>query len=242
MISAQTLLLIFILFLPPTIGAAASPDNSVTLFTHGDTPLLSPTKEGTLEGPALDLFRCAMTRLERPFSVQRAPLSRARQIIAELDKAVWFPSAYRGDADRMAHSVGPAGSLDIYWYKSKVNQLDPNSEAFKQSAVVTTYKGSAMEGQLRRDGYAFKQGSADRSTLVFMLLNGEVDAFVAVDFRDRLPKETLQKLTDHASITIKDRVPTAFRVANLFYENDTAFTGKFRQAFGTCLSNAAPEK
>ena len=206
----------------------------ITLFTHGDTPLLLPATDGSLYGPALDLFRCSMESLGRPFFVTKAPLSRARQIISKLNNAIWFPSAYRGSARRMARSVGPAGTLDVYWYKNKDNPLDPNSSAFKRSATVTTYKGSAMATQLREEGYHFIEGSADRNRLVSMLLSGQVDAFAAIDFRDRLSSETLKKLSARSQISIKNIIPAAFRVSDMLFENEPDFTSKFRAAFDTC--------
>jgi len=222
----------------PPSGPAKNnlPIDEITLFTHGDTPLLLPTTDGTLYGPALDLFRCSMESLGRPFSVTKAPLSRAKQIISKIHNAVWFPSAHRGNAQRMARSVGPAGTLDVYWYKNKDNPLDPNSSAFKQTATVTTYKGSAMATQLRNEGYHFIEGSADRNRLVSMLLSGQVDAFAAVDFRDRLSSETLKKLAARSHVSIKNKIPAAFRVSDKLFEDDPDFTGKFRAAFNTCLN------
>jgi len=224
---------------PSTASWAAAidnPGNKIVLFTHGDTPLLLPDKSGTLKGPALDVFKCAMMQLQYPFTVQKAPLSRARRIISELNNAVWFPSALRGDADRMARSIGPTGTIDIYWYQSKTNPLDPNSDMFKQSATVTTYKGSAMEHQLRSEGYRFTEGSADRNRLVYMLLNGQVDAFAAVDFRDQISNEMRQKLSENADIMLKEKIPAAFLVSDRLFKSQPEFTSKFRAAFQDCLA------
>jgi len=250
-----TALAFLLLGLSPTLGpawaagstSASGPaeDNSaaeeIRLFTHGDTPLLLPDVNGELHGPALDLFRCAMEGMERPFSATRAPLSRAGHIISDLNNAIWFPSAYRGDEERMARSIGPAGSLDVYWYKNKTNALDPNGSAFKQSATVTTYKGSAMARQLRDEGYNFIEGSADRNRLVSMLLSGQVDAFAAVDFRDRLSPEIHQKLSDNAVISIKNRIPSAFRISDKLFESEPSFTPNFRAAFDACLGNSVTD-
>jgi len=239
-----TVLMVAFAVLPFAAPASAAQDTApeVRLFTHGDTPLLLPDSEGVLKGPAMDLFQCSMNRMQRAFSVTQAPLSRARRILSDMDNAIWFPIAHRGGPERMARAIGPAGTLDIYWYKSRKSTLNPNSDTFKRSATVTTYKGSAMADQLRREGYNFIEGSADRNRLVFMLLNGQVDAFAAIDFRGQLPADMLQKLSAQAEISIKNKIPAAFQISDKFHTSDPAFAGAFRTAFGHCLSAANSTK
>jgi len=228
--------------LPPSAHAFTEPANKPTeikLFTHGDTPLILSNSEGVLVGPALDLFQCSMNKLNRPFKVLKAPLSRARRIVANVDHALWFPSAFRGNPERMAHLVGPAGILYVYWYTSNKIGLDPNSDDFKRVATVTTYKGSAMAQQLEDEGYQLVEGSADRSRLVSMLLSGEVHAFAAVDFRNRLTKDMNEKLMQNAVITIKNEIPAAYHVSNVFSKTEPTFIPKFRNALKACLTKVS---
>jgi len=67
-----------------------------------------------------------------------------------------------------------------------------------------------------------------------MLLSGQVDAFAAVDFRDRLSADTLEKLSAGSKISLKNKIPVAFRVSNKLYDSDPTFTGKFRTALKFC--------
>lgn len=220
--------------LVPSVQAQPATKQPVTIFTHGDTILLKEQKDGSLTGPALDLFRCASNKVNYPFIIETAPLSRAGTILSDLDRAVWFPSSYGGNEDRLARSLGPAGHLAINWYLLKDNPKDPRHDSFRQLATVTTYKGSAMEAQLKNEGYAFIEGSADRNRLIYMVLSGQVDALVAIDFRGMLSADTRRKVQDNIRTIPKDSVPVAFQVSIPFHKNDPSFTKSMKKAFDNC--------
>jgi hypothetical protein len=239
-----TLVLMLALFFATSFSPSARASNLattppvITLFTHGETLLMKHNTSGKITGPALDLFRCAAKETGRDFKIALAPLSRAKEILTDLKYAVWFPSAFRGNAERLARSVGSAGDLEIFWYQLESDYRDPASLAFKNQARVTTFKGSALAASLRRDGYNFIEGSADSKRLVAMLLTGKVDGLLAVDFKGRLSAETSQKLSNAAKMTKHSNVPTAFQFSQAFAREDPAFITQFRTAFHACLATA----
>ena len=211
----------------------------ITLFTHGDTVLALREDDGSLNGYSISLFRCAFKILGRDFAIERAPLSRAASILTSVENAVWFPSAFAGDEDRLARSVGPAGQLRIFWYLLKHSKLDPTSESFRKTARVTAYKGSALERRLRAENYVFQTGSADRNRLVAMVLSGQVDALLAVDFRGRLSKETLMVMDDNIKISLFEKLPVAFQISHALHQNEPDFADKFRSATNICRGDLA---
>jgi|GEM_PF-1605295 len=211
----------------------------ITLFTHGDTVLALQGKDGTLNGYSISLFRCALNIMGRSFVIERAPLSRAASILESAENAIWFPSSFAGDADRMARSIGSVGQLSIFWYQPNSSKLDPASESFKKTARVTAYKGSALERRLMAENYAFQTGSADRNRLVTMVLSGKVDALLAVDFRGRLSKETLMVMDDNIKLSLYAKLPVAFQVSNALHKSEPDFADKFRSATSTCRNDLA---
>ena len=216
---------------------AAHQADIITLFTHGETVLMNNTASGKFEGPAMTLFTCAMDKMGRPFRIIQAPLSRARTILNEFDDAVWFPSAFRGDTERLSRTAGPAGALGIYWYMLKSNAQDPESNAFKASAKVTAFKGSALVDRLHKDGYNFTEGSADKNRLVYLLLSKQIDALLAVDFRKQLTNDTRLKLASNIKMTLRESIPVSFQIAKPFAKKDPSFVEKMRAAIKGCNSN-----
>jgi len=210
--------------------------HAITLFTHGDTVLFNKTPDGSIAGPSIDLFTCAIEKTGHTYSIEIAPLSRARTIIDEIDHAIWFPSAFQGNTDRLSRSIGPAGALEMFWHQLHSDHQDPESNAFKQAKKVTTYKGSAMEAVLRSQGYNVVEGSADRNRLIVMVLSGQVDALLSIDFRDRLSEEVRKKVDSNIHMTLRSSLPVAFQVTKPFAKSDPGFVTRFRTAFTHCIN------
>lgn len=206
----------------------------LTVFTHGDTIYAQFQPEGSVTGMTTTMLDCAAKKTGVPYRYSRAPLSRAASIVATTPDAVWFPAAHRGDETRMSRSIGPVVDVNFMWYQLKSSTADPNSDAFKASAKVTAYRGSNLEEKLRSEGYDMVLGSADHNRLIYMVMAGEVDAVLAVDFRPVLTPETRRIVQERMRTTLRNKVPVSFLASEPLVDEYPEFFTELQTAIMDC--------
>lgn len=206
----------------------------LTVFTHGDTIHAQFEPDGSITGIATTLLDCAAEKTGVPYRYRRAPLSRASSIVESSPDTVWFPSAHRGDASRMSRMIGPVTDVKFIWYQLKTNTANPNSEAFKANAKVTAYHGSALAETLRTEGYNMMPGSADHNRLIYMVMAGEVDALLAIDFRAVLKPETRRLVEERMQMTMRSSVPISFLASKPLLASYPAFFNELKTALMSC--------
>ncbi len=180
---------------------------NISIYTHGDTQFARFGEDGKVTGPLQDLLQCAAEKFDLQYDFKFAPLSRATGLLDTLDHMAWFPSGPREDEERAQRLIGPLGEVKILWYQRKSSDLDISSPDFKANAVVSAYNGSVFEDILQNEGYNFVQGSADHNRLIYTLLAGDIDAFLAVDFRFKLDDNARNMLDNRVKTTIRTRIP-----------------------------------
>lgn len=193
--------------------------DGVTIFMHGDTKHAKFNEGGSVSGVLVDIMDCATKDITTPFRYRHAPLSRAGTIIDTFDNAIWFPTGTDVSEDRKPRIVGPIASEGILWYHRADDMTDPNSAEFKKNARVTAYQGSRFADQLKTEGYTFIPGSADHQRLVYMLVSGQVDALLAVDFRSVLPSQTRSILETRLRTTPAGEIPLGMEASVSMVQN-----------------------
>ncbi|MCK0068159.1 hypothetical protein [Kordiimonas laminariae] len=211
-------------------------ESPVIFFTHGDTRMAQLQPDGTLKGPAYDLFTCSMEKMNQPFKVSIAPLSRANSLMTNHKNGVWFPSSMKTTDERDARMVGPAGDTNLYFFMLKDNPLKPGTRDFKRKARLTAYKGSAMERHLLKERYVYVEGSADVQRMISMLLSNRADALLAVDMRRVLPEETRKLVEENLRMELFRKMPIGFQIAKPTHLGHPGFTSAFRAALNSCKS------
>lgn len=204
------------------------------VYTHGDTQFARFGDDGVVRGRAQDVLSCAADHANFTFNFDFAPLSRATAMLHNHEHMLWFPSGPSDDPERQRRMMGPLGQIDILWYQHKSHLVPVTSDTFMQQARVTAYKGSVFEDQLRRGRYNFIEGSADHNRLVYMLLSGNVDALLAVDFRFTLPEETRRLMEAHVQTTVERRVPVFITLSRHLANEHPAFSAHLRQTLEAC--------
>lgn len=218
-------------------GAAASAETHpfvLTVYTHGDSRFAQLQRDGSVTGSAPTVLSCAMPQLGIPYEIKVLPLSRARSIIETYENAMWFPSSHTGDQPRRQRLVGPIDEVTILWYQLKTHPDDPNSEDFRRDAIVTAYTGSALENELRDMGFTIVAGSADHNRLIYMIMSGEVDALLAIDFRDVLPDDMRRLVEERMRVTERRKIPVSFQASTSLAAARPAFIKDMRAAVRTC--------
>ncbi|WP_262690071.1 hypothetical protein [Kordiimonas aestuarii] len=231
-----------------TAGIAApshADEGTILLYTHGDTYPAQWSEENGISGIAIDIATCAFSSLDMNVQFELAPLSRATELMAEHDNALWFPSVLAGEEERLNRLVGPVGSVDLMWYSLKSAPIKPGEDGFRENAKVTAYTGSRTESMLKAEGYTLAPGSADHMRLVHLVISGGVDAVLAVDFRWKLPKATKAIVAKHMDTRLYKAFPVAYQVSRPFAARDPGFIDRFQIAVDGCKTGdmaSAPGK
>ena len=210
-------------------------DGPVTMFASGDTMMVAQDGHGSLTGFAVDVFRCAMTNMNREHLVRSAPISRSAIIMAQPNNTVWFPTAMEGSEERRTRLVGPIGNLNVVWLTKKDYDIAPDSAEFKEKARTTAYSSSAMARWLEQENYNYVKGSADRNRVLSMIMADQVDAILSIDFRDSLPKDMQALAHEKLKATLYKAIPVGYQASPHLAANNPNFVNNFKKTLGDCL-------
>ncbi len=211
----------------------------LVVYTHGDTQFARFKNDGMVVGKAPEILNCATRSLGIDYSFEFAPLSRARSLLETHENAVWFPSGpSKREADKK-RLIGPMGEASFLWYQMKSSPFHIGTEDFRTKAKVTAYQGSRFEEILREEGHNFIPGSADHNRLIYMLMTGEVDAVLAIDFRFTLPEKTTRLMERRIRVTERSTLPIFFNLSLPMHEKDPGFTDALRVEMTRCRNVAA---
>jgi hypothetical protein len=226
----------------PVLTLKSAPNlKKVTVFTHGDSRFAQLNADGSITGSAVNVLACAMPRLGLSYELAILPLSRATYVVDMLEDAIWFPASHTGDSERMNRIVGPIDDETVLWYQLASNTADPNTEAFRRSARVTMYTGSALEQELRDNGFNVFDGSADHNRLIYMLMSDEIDALLAIDFRRALTPETFLLVEKRLRTTPLRSAPVSFQSSVALAKKHPDFITEFRKTALDCTTNGLGE-
>lgn len=234
MISGVAKRLLAAAFLTCAGTSAQGEDAPIRLYTHGDTYPAQWSEEGGISGIAIKVATCAFEQLGQPVVFELAPLSRATELMATQDNALWYPSVLTGDEERMARLVGPVSHVELMWYYLKTAKYKPGQDDFREHAKVTAYTGSRTEVMLESQGYTLVPGSADHMRLVHLVASGTVDAVLAVDFRWKLPDATRALVAKHMDTALYRSFPVAYQISRPLAERRPEFIKEFQHAVDDC--------
>ncbi|WP_262689937.1 hypothetical protein [Kordiimonas aestuarii] len=209
----------------PEIGPAL-----VRVATHGQGFYAHPGKGLSLEGRGIDYLKCALGKMNRQFAVTVMPMARSKARGNEGLYDIWFPVVDDGRQHVSDHFVGPIGTMSLYWILRK------GAAAVTLESKVSAFPGSAAAAFLKREGYDLQKGSDDANRMVLSVLEGEVDALLAPDFRSLLAPGALQ-LADSLEFQLLTEDPVGFRLQAVFQQSFPAFKNAFQQAVTTCQSS-----
>lgn len=216
------------------LAPQAQADHHMTLYASGDSDMVYEDDLGKITGYATDVFACSMKKLGHTFETRRAPITRSHIVLNQKTHTLWFPASIDGSKERLERLVGPIGTIDIIWLTKKDYNIEVGSPEFQKHARVTAYTGSSMERWLIKEDYNFIKGSADRNRVFNMIMSDQVDAVLAVDFRNTLPKEMQRLAREKLKATPYRSVPVGFRVSAYLAQSLPNFTSNFRRVLDSC--------
>ncbi|MCG7586380.1 ABC transporter substrate-binding protein, partial [Photobacterium sp. OFAV2-7] len=156
------------------------------------------------------------------------------QILVEVgEHHGFFLASQNAIRDSYADFSQPVLNQVWSWF-SLSDSIDTESEMFKKEAVVTAIFGSNKWFWLHKSGYRVEKKPRHPSTLIELLLTGEVGAVLANEF---VMKEAIESLgISHRAITriaVKEK-PLGVYFSKKFTKQYPLFVGEFNQAVGLC--------
>lgn len=214
------------------VSAAAS--DQVRVFTHGEGTFASRLKDGSFEGQGADLLRCSMRALNQPFVLNQATMARKPRLTNSGALDAWFPSLVFGPSERVNRIAYPIGSMPIYWYVLKGNEVDTSSEEFVRTAKVSAFPGSTPESILRSSGYHIQTGTDDENIVVLKLIDGQLDGFLSASFEDILKPRTKALLVSRIERILYKNFDAGIEFTENFVRKNPGFLPRFQHALNTC--------
>ena len=231
-------ILLPLLSLPATAAEVQQPP--IRLTTQQQAPYNVEAADGQQSGIALNVVRCALERMQRPYSITFYPWLRAQNMVRDQLADGFFPAVRNRDRDLYAELSSPFAPQQWRWYFKADRVLAPHSPEFQREATVGAYHGSSMLNWLKEKGYTVLAAPQTHEQLLRMLLSDKVQAILA---SDQAINEAIQAVeAEHrvASVLERDNPMGVYFDKQFLARQDAQFLTRFNSATAACLK--APEK
>ncbi len=219
-------------------GALAAPAApGLVLATH-ELPPYSSLAEGEPTGIAVRVVQCVTARMKVPLRITFLPWARA-QVEAKSGRVDGFFAASRSaERDAYATLTDTIAPQEWRWYflAKREGEIDPSSDAFKQSAKVSSFRGANMQSWLEDNGYRAQSPPVNSATLLRMLARERLDAVLA---NHLVMEELLARQGPHPavrSVLLQDR-PLGVYLTHRFTAQHPGFVVRFNAELPACLGH-----
>lgn len=226
----------FLLTLSP--GGAQGSDvqpGAVRIFTHGQGDFARMQPSGSFEGQGVDLLRCSMKALGKPYLLRQATMARKPRLAQQQLMDAWLPSIVHGTESRIARMAYPIGTMSLYWYVRKDLPTAPEADTFKAEMQVSAFPGSTPERLLRQDGYNVVAGTDDENAVILWLAEGKIDGFLAAAFDGLLKPGASKMREEKIKRTLFKEFDVGIEFTQSFVAEKPAFLLRFQKALTACL-------
>ncbi len=228
---------LFVVFLLSAEGLSAS--EAANSAIHFSTAIISPyqmySQDGELGGFAIPLVGCAMAQLGRTYKIDVLPWARAQKNV-ELGESDAFFVASRNDArDAYAQQSAPLFSGSRSWFFRTGLELDPQSNEFRENAMVGTVFGTNMH-RLLMETHRNVITKTTEKELISLLEIGRLDGLFLTDlmFDHSLTSLGLEPLDFVKKESVQQ--PLGVYFGNHFLARNPSFLGGFNHAISECRS------
>ena len=135
------------------VAMAAEPPAPIRLTTQQQPPYNMESADGQQKGIALEIVRCALEKMQRPFTITFYPWLRAQNMVRDQLADGFFPAVRNAERDLYAELSVPFAPQQWRWYFKADQVLNPHGAEFRRDAIVGAYHGSAMLNWLKNEGY-----------------------------------------------------------------------------------------
>ncbi len=173
-----------------SFNVIAAEDQEILLTTQ-DWPPYQTYIGSELTGAAVDVVRCAMEKLERPYRFEVYPWRRSQIMVMTSKAHGFFAASKSNERDEYATFSEIIAEQEWTWYLLKANKLDPKQDSFKEGAKVAAMIGSNMLSWLKNKNYKITKEHIDTEKLFIGLFDGEYDAILV---NNLVAKHAINKL------------------------------------------------
>ncbi len=206
----------------------------VRVYTHGDGRYAYYNTEGELIGPVVDQLKCAMGALKQEYSIHTVSMRRAAGLAEDGALDMWFPAfVWSSVKGKKGEIWGEIDERKLYWFTLKESNLHPSSGDFKDEAIVSSFPGSGPAMILQDQAYNYVETTDDQNQLIVKLLEGEIDAVFALDFRKVLAPR-LQESFERIEMTEYATYRVGYEFSTIFKKEYPAFMEPFADTLQAC--------
>lgn len=162
------------------------------------------------------------------------PWKRAQSMVRHNTAEGFFAASHNLDRDRYAVMSEIIAEQKWTWYLLKKNLLDPTSNSFKQSGVVTSFLGANMQKWLlQNDFQTINNPPQDNHKLLSFLLSGRVDAILA---NDQVMNSLINDFGHQEKVrsVLNRNKPLGVYFSKAFLATQPGFLAQFDQAVLSC--------
>ncbi|WP_083652015.1 transporter substrate-binding domain-containing protein [Photobacterium proteolyticum] len=190
-------------------------------------------QDGEMKGPGIEKLKCIMKVMQQPYQITMTDWDRAQILVEVGEHHGFFLASQNAIRDKYADYSLPVLSQVWSWF-SLSDSIDTESMMFKEEVAVTAIFGSNKWFWLHKSGYRVEKKPRQPTTLIELLLAGEVGAVLANDF---VMKDAIESMgISHRAITrniVKEK-PLGVYFSKKFTKQYPLFVGEFNQAIGQC--------
>ncbi|MCW8327876.1 transporter substrate-binding domain-containing protein [Photobacterium sp. SDRW27] len=190
-------------------------------------------EEGDMKGPGIEKLKCTMKVMQQPYQITMTDWDRAQILVEVGEQHGFFLASQNAIRDKYADYSLPVMNQVWSWF-SLSDSIDTQSAMFKEEVAVTAIFGSNKWFWLHKSGYRVEKKPRQPTTLIELLLAGEVGAVLANDF---VMKDAIQSLgISHRAITrsvVKEK-PLGVYFSKKFTKQYPLFVSEFNQAIAQC--------
>ena len=190
-------------------------------------------QDGKMQGPGIEKIKCIMKVLKQPYQITMTDWDKAQIAVEVGEQHAFFLASQNAVRDKYAIYSSPVMNQVWSWYMLS-DSIDTQSDIFKDRVAVTAIFGSNKWLWLHKEGYRVEKKPRHSTTLVELLLAGEVRAVLANDFVMQDAIKTLG--LRHQAITrkvLKDK-PLGAYFSKKFTQQYPLFLSEFNQAIKQC--------
>jgi ABC-type amino acid transport substrate-binding protein len=217
-----------------SLAPAALADTAVLKLTTHDLPPYSyRDADQRLQGLAVEVVECALTRMDMPYSIKVTAWARAQKLVEDCMADGFFAGSRNPERDAYAVKSAIIAEQQWRWYLLADNPSDPSTEGFRQQANVSSFIGANMLDWLVDNHYQVASPPKDTDGLLKMLQAKRVDAILANNLvmQRSLQQQGLEN--EIRSVLLKDK-PLGVYFAKRFISAHPGFLERFNTHVGVC--------
>lgn len=213
---------------------AIAADDPISFATHDLYPFGYQRSDGAFVGTAVDVVRCVMEKVDRPFNIEVVGWKRAQKTVETGRFDAFLAASQNETRDRFATLSATIADQNWTWFFLKSNPQDPTRPSFRKQALVSSWHGANMQGWLQDNGYqTLLAPPTDADGLLEQLLDGEIDA--ALDNEQAMiARLTAAGHIDHVTMTLNQSKPLGVYFGHHFLAKDPDFLATFNRHVVPC--------